>query len=482
MNDDRFKYPNHPDLLLFELPRKGANNPRPSMPLLMREGDTLQLNLHASFKHLINLRTDHGTKGPDIRITASDLNAPQREWNAELFLEGKSVFPFGEYSLKAGTKTNSIENDTLSLEFTPGVLCDTRNPTEEAYANLFRYCPIVVSVHRENQPVIPKVFCQTRGQTHKSEAGDGVRWSPEFDASFNPFEHFAILRAKKESRWKMAFEIVTLASPAVRTVRNVRFDDVSRNKISAIQFSATESGDAMSPMVPDATLCMDNQNGCVEYQFEWEFTKNKTSSGDVPSEYFVTKRRIAVYKLPQMILENGDHVLGSDLPYRERFNNPTDKLDKDSWKSGVSATLGFQERLRLSSVDDKLLDKNFDQLKQSVKVAQNSLEDAKTDKEHEIEKITKDQSKKDLQDEIETLDREIKEIDGRISAVSELINAYTEVEHRRQLNEYKAFLNKDKERYIGYEISIELDAYKDGEIDVPAAKFYLIETQFPGEK
>lgn len=244
----------------------------------------------------------------------------------------------------------------------------------------------------------------------------------------------------------------------------------------------------MSPMMPDVTLCMDNQNGCVEYQFEWQFMKNKTSASDVPSEYMVTKRRIAVYKLPQMISENGDNASGYDLPYSKRFNNETTDLDKDTWKSGLSAPLGYNERLRLSSVDKKLVEKNFEKLMQSVKGAQDLLRGAeKTRKDSKAEKTEKekkanDEDKKKLQGEIEILDREIKEIIGRNTEVSELLKTYTIEEHRRQLEAYKAFLERDKDRLIGYEISIELGAYKDGEIEVPAAKFYLIETKFPEEK
>ncbi|HRA89041.1 MAG TPA: hypothetical protein PK992_13245, partial [Planctomycetaceae bacterium] len=110
LKDPQFKYPNHEDLLLFELPAPtpGTKSKLPSMPLVCREEDTVQLSLHETFKHLINFRSDDGTNGPDIRLSDSKPKASERVWKAELFRDGKSELEFGTYSLEPGAKSNSL--------------------------------------------------------------------------------------------------------------------------------------------------------------------------------------------------------------------------------------------------------------------------------------------------------------------------------------------------------------------------------------
>jgi hypothetical protein len=86
-------------------------------------------------------------------------------------------------------------------------------------------------------------------------------------------------------------------------------------------------------------------------------------------------------------------------------------------------------------------------------------------------------------------DKRIKEIGEqsaevlkRCALIEELKTKYDQHQHDRQFQAYKQFVSKDGDRQLGYEVSVELNAYNSEGIERPAAKFYLVETLFEGEK
>jgi hypothetical protein len=381
--DTHFEYPNHPDLLLFELPTRTENSKSttPPIPLLLREDDHVELLFHENFKHLIHHRTVDGKTGTDIRLTASSAPTDsQKSWKATLWHEETGELEFGTYTLKRQPPGQSLNSPSHQLEFAEGKLCESTNQGEQEYADLFRFCPLIISIARKSAPLTCRVFCQTRGVRGKNTQGNGV-WAPEPNRSRNRFQHLAVLEFEPQSKWNLMLEVVTLSADKERRrhsekiefedksfsrtiddkhVSFIRRDNAAGNLFSTI--SDDPGSNLIKPILVSSAESVDGIFGFVIHKFEWRFTKVDEKNPSIPFAFSVNKQPEGVLQLPWIPDNNESIDQSSKATFPKLLSEADQKLATESWRVSANSLSSAAMRLHVSTLNESAIKKNAERL------------------------------------------------------------------------------------------------------------------------
>ncbi len=469
--DKTFAYPNHPDLQLFPLPRNPGNEPSPSLPLVLQDDDTVHLAFHGSFHEVID--NPKGLEDVyDIQLSEPVIKENSSVWTARLLQSGTPVFTYGEYRLKA--KLDGIT--THVLEFVPGEMCRSAGATESQLSNLFRFCPLVITVH-SSESTFPHqmIFCQRTGLSVKAEENKGARQlatgtSIEAGKDFRYLNFFA-----KDRQIDLELDVVTLATDGRRLLNRLPFT----GRAASGDLYTTLALQSFDLIFHDKLASADGDAGHVKHSFNCILEADNNAK-ESASQFRASKMTEAKFRLPWMSGKNEKPSKATG--FEQMLEKATISYGEKDWASKLTVLGQLDCRLPVSTRREDVIEHNYRQLESSVEKVTSDLDARKTLLETTLKDEQAKNEKERNQATVDSSTNEMNEVAARRAAVQKLLADFSLEVHKEQFAQYLACLDSDAERLLGFEIAINLgDMTVDG-VRHPKTTVYLIETSFPGEQ
>lgn len=472
--DPDAKYPNHPNLRLFKLPNALEVAENPSIRLVLDQSDRVELAFHGSFRSAIN--SPEGRQNDfDIQLSKKEANTLDRIWTAHLLVAGKrELDTFGEYRLTESPG----ESGVFTLEFQPGPLCKSPNPTNRGLSSLFQFCPLVVSVQSQRTDACrTEVFAQRRGRILKAEGTTGVRSSPFVGQNDFAYLHvFRKIKAEEESLpFSLHLEITTLLPNGTLATNSIPF----QGRVAKGNLFSSVVGDDRKGAFVDVVAAVDSDAGYVQHSVDFRFGVDDLNS-EAPFQFTVSKVIEARLRLPWMPRRNSEDKHPG--PVAELLLKCDSELDDNLWAATVKKKLREVDfRLPVDSKRAEIIDSNWNNFNTLVAMADLRLDQQKKMIELAID-AEKLKGEKGKAEEISRLNDRKTEVESRKDLLSELLTIYGEDAHNGQAQAYLEFSKIDALRKLGYEVAIHLAETKLDGIVHPRTSVYLIEADFNGEQ
>ena len=469
--DKTFAYPNHPDLHLFPLPKDPSTERSPSLPLVLQDGDTLDLAFHESFHDVINNR-DGLNASYDIKLSKPIGDQNSRTWAASLLDNQQVVFRYGEYRIYPMQNGEA----THVLEFVPGEMCRSAGVPEKKLSNLFRFCPLVVTVQSsESKSSHEMVFCQRTGLSIAAEENRGTRQLPT-DATIEAAKDFQYLNFfAKDRQLNLQLELVTLAAAGVRLRNVIPFTGRVANgdlytTLTTKSLDLTFHGDLAN---------VDGDAGHVKHSFICTLEAGDDNE-DSASQFRASKVMEAKFHLPWMSGKNEKSSKSTD--FEQLLQKATSGYGEKDWASKLAAIAPLKFRLPASSRREDVIEHNYQQLDKAAGKVTSDLDAHKAILDSMLKAEEAKNEKDRNQTTIGNFTAEIAETEARRAAVQTLPTNYSNEVHSQQFRAYLECLDRDAERLLGFEVAINLKETNVDGVKHPKTTVYLIETSFPGEQ
>lgn len=470
-DDKTFAYPNHRDLHLFPLPRNPGNEPSPSLPLVLQDDDTVHLAFHGSFHEVID--NPKGLEDVyDIQLSEPVIKENSSVWTARLLQSGMPVFTYGEYRLKA--KLDGIT--THVLEFVPGEMCRSAGATESQLSNLFRFCPLVITVHSsESTSPHQMIFCQRTGLSVKAEENKGARQlatgtSIEAGKDFRYLNFFA-----KDRQIDLELDVVTLATDGRRLLNRLPFT----GRTASGDLYTTLALQSFDLIFHDKLASADGDAGHVKHSFNCILEADDNAK-ESAAQFRASKMTEAKFRLPWMSGKNEKPSKATG--FEQLLEKATISYGEKDWASKFTVLGQLDCRLPVSTRREDVIEHNYRQLESSVEKVTSDLDARNT----LLETTRKDEQAKNEKERnqatIDSSTNEMNEIAARRAAVQKLLADFSLEVHKQQFAQYLACLDSDAERLLGFEIAINLEDMTVDGVRHPKTTVYLIETSFPREQ